>query len=41
MGSEPEVIGPKWDVRFRDLREWHVIEAKCFSGTSARSIPID
>jgi len=30
MGG-PEVIGPKWNIRFRDLREWHVIEAKCFS----------
>jgi len=26
-----EVIGPKWNIRFRDLCEWHIIKAKCFS----------
>jgi hypothetical protein len=28
--SEPEVIGPKYQIRFSDLREWHRIEVRCF-----------
>ena len=31
MRGEREVIGPKWNIRFRDLCEWHIIKAKCFS----------
>jgi hypothetical protein len=29
--GEREVIDPKWNIRFRDLCEWHIIKAKCFS----------
>jgi hypothetical protein len=27
---EPEVIGPKYAIRFSDLCEWHRIEVRCF-----------
>ena len=31
MRGEPEVIGPKYAVRFSDLSGWHRIEVRCFS----------
>jgi hypothetical protein len=31
MRAEPEVIGPKWAIRFSDLSGWHRIECKCFA----------
>ena len=31
MRREREVIGPKYQIRFRDLSGWHRIEVKCFS----------
>lgn len=30
MRPEREVIGPKWEIRFRDLNGWHRIEVRCF-----------
>jgi formate dehydrogenase maturation protein FdhE len=31
MRGDPEVIGPKWAIRFRDLSGWHRVRCKCFA----------
>ena len=41
MRRQREVIGPKYQIRFRDLSGWHRIEVKCFSCDHAREFYLE
>jgi hypothetical protein len=40
-GLRPVTLGPKYALRLRDLREWHRLEAKCFSDACGNAALLD